>query len=322
MFTDLYQKTAALINDSSRIMIVSHRKPDADALGSNIALRIYLESLGKKVISFCVDKPSKTFDFLPGITGFVTEFDPLKVDLVIVVDCGAREMAGFDLDGLRVVNIDHHSSNDSFGEINLLDPLAASATVIVYRFLRFLHVDITEEMATCLLAGIYGDTGSFMHSNVSKEVCDIASDLASKGANISAIVKNIFKNRSVGTLKLWGKVLEKAYVTDNGVVMSVMRDGDYLSLGASPEQLSGVVDYLNMVPNAKYALLLNEDRKGNVKGSLRTKHSDVDLSAIAAQFGGGGHPKASGFMVSGKIEVEKNYKIVSDNSDGSYAMEF
>ncbi len=322
MFIDLYLQFSTLINASTRILIVSHKKPDADALGSNIALSLYLKSIGKDVVSACVDKASKVFDFLPYISEVVTEFEVENFDLVILVDCGAREMAGFSLEGLRVVNIDHHASNDNFGELNIVDPFAASATVIIYRMMKFLGVEIDADMATCLLAGIYGDTGSFMHSNVSKEVWDIAAELTSKGANISVIVKNIFRSRSIGTLKLWGKVLEKAHITENGVVMSVMRDGDYSSLGASPEQLSGVVDYLNMVPNAKYALLLNEDRRGNVKGSLRTKNSDVDLSAIAAQYGGGGHPKASGFSLEGKLEVARNYRVVSDNSDGSYSMEF
>lgn len=329
MFTDLYQKIGTLINKSAKILIVSHRKPDADTLGANIALKIYLESLDKKVVMACVDKPSKAFVFMPHVSEFVNEFDLATFDLMIIVDCGASKLVGFQTKyeeffttDMVKISIDHHASNDNFGDLNLVDAKAASATVIIYRMLRHLGAPISSEMATCLLAGIYGDTGSFMHSNVSKEVCEIASELTSLGANISAIVKNIFRNRSVGTLKLWGKVMEKAYVTSDGVVISVMKENDYQQVGASPEQLSGVVDYLNMVPNAKFALLLNEDRKGNVKGSLRTKNSDVDLSLIAAEFGGGGHPKASGFMLQGKLEEAVKYKIVSDILGDNKDLEF
>jgi phosphoesterase RecJ-like protein len=95
--------------------------------------------------------------------------------------------------------------------------------------------------------------------------------------------------------------------------MSVIRDGDFKDVGADPVQLSGVVDYLNMVPGSKFAVLINEDRRSNVKGSFRTKNDNVDLSRVAAVFGGGGHPKASGFSIPGKLEGEVRYTIVADD---------
>lgn len=314
----IYKKSRNLIEKAGEILLVSHCKPDADTLGSALAMKIWLERIGKEVTVACMDKPAETFCFLPGINAYVQDFELEEFDLIIVVDAGASYMTGYHLkyenffkSNVPIINIDHHSSNDRFGKINIVDPEAASTTVQIYKLLKQWQVEIDGEIATCLLAGIYGDTGGFMHSNTCKEVYEIASDLYFKGAKMADISKAMFRTKPVSMLKLWGKVLEQAYVTSDSVVMSVLKDGDYDEAG--PEQLTGVIDYLNMVPGTKFALLLNEDRKGNVKGSFRTRKSDIDLSRIAAVFGGGGHAKASGFVVPGKLEKESRYSIVSQD---------
>jgi bifunctional oligoribonuclease and PAP phosphatase NrnA len=312
-----YKQAAKIINSSGRILVISHRKPDADTLGSAIALRLYLETLGKQVTLACIDKPSKDFSFLPLIDEYVKEFDLDDFDLIIIVDAGASYLTDFHLkysnlfESLPIINIDHHASNDNFGLINIVDPLAPSATVIVYRMLKNLEVDIDSNIATCLLAGIYGDTGGFMHSNTTKEVYEISASLMQNGADVKAISTSLFASKSVRALRLWGKVLEGAQITDDNVVMSVLKDEDFEAVGSDPNYLTGVVDYLNMVPDTKFAVLLNEDRQGNVKGSFRTRNDDIDLSKVAAVFGGGGHPKASGFKLPGKLLGELKYTIVS-----------
>lgn len=320
MVKNQYQDVLTYIGKSEKILVISHRKPDADTLGAAIALRIWLGSLGKEITLACIDEPGQGLEFFPHINEYVTDFDVQNYDLRIIVDAGASYMTNFHLKypdffeaAVPIINIDHHASNDNFGLLNIVDAAAASTTVILYRMFKDLNVNIDADIATCLLAGIYGDTGGFMHSNTDKEVYQISADLMSQGANVKEIIKSLFKSKSLETLKLWGKVLEKVQVTNEGVVMSVVRDEDYEQIGSTPENLSGVVDYLNMVPDAKFAVLLNEDRKGNVKGSFRTRQLDLDLSRIAAVFGGGGHPKASGFMLPGKIQESLKFTIVSDD---------
>lgn len=315
----LYDEAKKMINGKQNILIVSHRKPDADTLGAALCLKIWLNKIGKEVTLACVDKPANVFDFLPYVHDFVCEFDLEKFDLMIVVDAGANYMTGFHLKYenlfkvIPVINIDHHASNDKYGTLNIVDKDAASTTVILYRMLQHLGIEIDAQMATCLLAGVYSDTGSFMHSNTSKEVYAISADLMTKGAHVSMVSKKLFGNKPVSTLRLWGRVLEKAYVTDDHIVMSVVRDPDYGEVKAKPDELSGVVDYLNMVPGSKFAVLINEDKRGNVKGSFRTRNNNVDLSKIAATFGGGGHAKASGFTLPGKLQEEVTYKIVASD---------
>lgn len=313
-----YKQIVEKIRDVSKILIISHRKPDADTLGSAIALKLWCDSLGKDAQLACIDRPSGTFDFLPHVDEFRTAFELSHYELVIFVDVGASYMTNFhlvytDLFANReiIVNIDHHASNDLFGSLNLVDPDAASTTLMIYRFFKYLNFDFGNEIATCLLAGLYGDTGSFKHSNTSAEVLLAASDLVSLGGRIDAIAASLFKSNKVSTLRLWGKVLENINLTEEGIVMAVVKDQDFENYNALPDQLSGVIDYLNMVPGSKFAVLINEDRKGNVKGSFRTRSETLDLSRIAATFGGGGHSKASGFCLPGKLVQDVSYKIVS-----------
>ena len=134
------------------------------------------------------------------------------------------------------------------------------------------------------------------------------------GAKIAEITKALFNTKTVSTLRLWGKVLEKVQVTEGNIAMSVLKDEEFESTGAGPENLTGVIDYLNMIPDTKFSVLVNEDRKGNVKGSFRTRCKNMDLSRIAAVFGGGGHSKASGFMIPGKLTEEFKYKIIAADS--------
>lgn len=317
---EIHAKIKNSISWASKILLVSHRRPDADTVGSAVAMKVWLDSLAKQTTLACVDPIPENYSFMPFADQFVDEFRVGDYDLMIVLDAGASYMTDFHLkypemfkSGIEVINIDHHQSNDLFGTINYVDVDAPSVTFMLWRMFKDFDLEITAQMATALLAGIYNDTGSFMHSNTNEDVCRAASDLLACGANLRQITKNMFRSRDVSTLKLWGKVLEHAYITDDNVVMSVVREDDYQSANAKPDQLSGVIDYLNMVPESKFSVLINEDRKGNVKGSLRTRKDDVDLAKIAKVFGGGGHAKASGFTLTGKLRERFKYDVVSEN---------
>ncbi len=311
-FARLYRKFEKCVEKADRILIISHRKPDADTLGSAVAMKIYLGREGKEVVMACIDRPSDDLRFLPHIDDFVSKFDLNSFDLLIFVDVAASYMTGFhekydDLfDSVPSINIDHHPSNDRFAGLNIIDDGAASTTVILYRLFTELGVPIDGKMATSLLAGVYGDTGSFMHSNTSGEVYVIAADLMNRGAKIAEVSRLLFNTKPVSQLKIWGKVLENAYITKRKVIMSVVTTNGSAGLG-------GAVEYLNMVPDTKFAVLINDDRRGHVKGSLRTRNDDIDLSKVAARYGGGGHSKASGFSVSGKLEKGESYRIVSED---------
>ncbi len=320
-----FNKAKRVMLEKQKFCIISHRSPDGDAVGSNLALRLALENLGKEVVSACVDPVPENSLWLKKGDTFVQNFNYEDFDCVISVDCGALKLVVFHekkpeiLSGEKpFINFDHHISNDGFGTVNPVDAEACSTAIILYKFFEFCDWRVTIDMATCLLHGIYFDTGAMMHSNTTSEVFKVASSLVAKGANLKKIVKELFHTTDVNKLRLWGKIMERAYVNEGGVTVSAVGKQDYEACGATSHDTGGAIDYLNAVPGSKYCVLLSEDEKGLVKGSLRTQREDVNLSDVAGRWGGGGHPKASGFGVNGHLKPVMSWKIIP-NDEGEAA---
>lgn len=313
-----FQKARDALKAARRIVIISHRGPDGDTVGANLALRHALKyQQNAEVISACVDPPPVNSDFLQEFNSYVRDFDLSWPDLLIAVDCGAAYMMKFPetkpamLSGRPpLLNIDHHASNDSFGSINLVDSKAAAACQIVYRFLNFCGFKIDSRIATCLLHGMYYDTGSFMHSNTTQDVLEIASALMWKGADFKTIARKQFHTMPIQQLKLYGKIFERAHVNSKKITVAAVKDTDFDDTKAGPDDTTGVIDYLNSVPDGEFCCLVYEDRKGGLKGSFRARRDDIDLSKLAGLFGGGGHKKAAGFSFPGHLpEVDPRIRI-------------
>jgi len=306
-----------IINKSESVLLFAHTGPDGDTVGANLALKEYIESLGKKADIACFDSfPS----YLDGI--FHAEFvDPEKIDFSVydaVIACDSVER-GFSKIFEKIskdsatVFIDHHPDIHIEGDVNIIDPSISSVCEIVYRFFSFCNLKISKEMATYLMVGILGDTGSLQHSNTSPYVMNITSDLMKKGAPISKIVDTIFANKKISTLKLWGRAFEKAKInSDSGMIVTVITKEDIEECEASTEDIAQVASILNTVPGTKYSLILSQRDENTVKGSLRSEeYKGTDVSEIAHKFGGGGHKLASGFEVKGRIvETEEGWEIV------------
>jgi phosphoesterase RecJ-like protein len=303
---------------AQRILIISHKNPDADSIGANLALREALENMGKQVDSTSVDPVPESCHFLRKANTYLRDFNSADYDLFITVDCGSHKLMAFhdfkpellDRSRTTLVNIDHHPSNDFFGNANIVLPDAPATCFILFLMFSYYGWTITPTMATALLQGLYYDTGSFMHSNTSADCLRVAARLTALGANLNRSVKEQFHSSSIPKLRLWGRALARAYLNENQAVVTAVTEQDYAEENAVPEDLSGLVNYLNHVPQAKFCVLLTEDFKGNIKGSLRTQNSDVDLSAITGLFGGGGHKKAAGFTVPGHLTQRSAWDIV------------
>lgn len=310
-------KLDELLEKSEKILTICHKRPDGDTLGSAVAFELAMKNEGKLCDIACIDKVPDRFAFLPEVKKIISSFDFRDYDLIVVMDAGASYMTKYHevypkiFGGtVPVANIDHHSSNDNFGTCNIVDEKAASTTIILYKFFESTGRRITPAMATALITGIYNDTGSLMHSNTNLEVFEIAGKLASYGAKVSLVARSLFRNTPVTTLKLWGRAMENVRVNNDGVTVAVLTYRDFEECGADIDAASGVVDLINSVPGSKYTCLLNEDNKGNVKGSFRTQRDEVNLEELAAKFGGGGHKKAAGFTMPGRIHQEVHWKIV------------
>lgn len=313
---DLSRAILQLIQASKSIVIISHRNPDADTIGSNLALREVLEKYGKKVFSACVDPiDNKNFKLISDNL-YQTQLDLDLIDLIICVDAGSKSQLAFPQDypeifsgRFSIINIDHHASNEGYGTVNLVFPDAASTTLIVHHLLKSWNEVITPKMATMLLYGLYYDTGSFMHSNTNDDVYETAADLLKLGADFNAIVKDVFKTHSIEKLKLWGKILSDVQMTPNKIVVSGVKEADLKKNNATIADVSGAIDYLSMASGNAFATILSEDGNGNIRGSLRTKDNEINLSEIAGLLGGGGHKKASGFTIAGQLKKEIHWSI-------------
>lgn len=311
-----FSQAIQLIQRSKRILLVSHKRPDGDTLGASCAFHLALNQLGKTSTLACVDEISERLNFIPETNKFVKEFNLADFDLIIINDAGAYHMTGFHekypdflSKKIPIINIDHHSSNEGFGTINIIDHHASCTTMIVWQLLRQLGTAMTKEIALALLTGIYNDTGGFMHSNTTQEAFEVASELSKTGIKVGEIVRPLFRQASFAQLRLWGYILENLQVNDKNILTSVVSQEDFNDIGAHSSDTGGIVDLMNTVPDADYTLLLAED-EGIVKGSLRTRKEDVNVSDIAGQFGGGGHKKAAGFRMYGRLQKQIVWKIV------------
>ncbi|MFH0969819.1 MAG: bifunctional oligoribonuclease/PAP phosphatase NrnA [Patescibacteria group bacterium] len=306
-----------IINKSKNVLLFAHTGPDGDTVGANIALKEYIKSLGKKADIACYDPFPEYLEKL-----FSSEFifpDRLNIasyDAIIACDSVER---GFSKiipklnESQATILIDHHPDIIIQGDVNIIDSTRSSVCEIIYRFFSFYNLKITKEIATCLMVGILGDTGSFQHANTSTHVMNIASDLMKKGAPISKIVDIVFANKKISTLKLWGRAFEKAKINrKNGMIATVLTQDDIKECDASTEDIAQVASILNTVPGTRFSLILSQREGDVIKGSLRSEeYKETDVSEIAHRFGGGGHRLASGFEVRGKIiETEEGWEII------------
>lgn len=304
-----FEQISDLISEAKNIAIISHKNPDGDTIGSNLALRYYLESIGKIVASACIDKPKNNYDWLLEIDKFAQVADFSKFDLVMSVDASSPAMLGFE--GVRPkLNIDHHISNTNFADINIVDADASSTSFIIYKIFKYFSWPITRNIASALLTGLYFDTGSFMHSNTNSETLAAASELTRLGADKTRIVKSLFKTMTIPQIKLWGKILEKVKMTERGITVSVVTTDDLKECGASQEETERIIDFLNTNEEGRFCVLLVENiNKGIIKGSARTRGEEIDLANVCKLLGGGGHRKAGGFGIPGRIVEEMIFKI-------------
>jgi len=311
-----------LITKSEQVLLISHRKPDGDTLGAMLALFLALKfQLGKEVFLLCADEVPEHFRFLPNFFEIKQEIDLEKkrIDLVITVDVAVKALLGLD-DLLlsifsherKTINIDHHHDNSSYADLNLILE-SSSTSEIIFHLIGELGLKVDSKIATCLLTGIYTDTGSFQNDNTTPETFRIASQLILKGARLGLINRNVFRNKPISRLRLWGRALSHVQRDQKrGVNVSVITQKDLEECGATLEDLEGVVNMINAIPDTRATILLSEQEKNEIKGSIRTDSDEIDVSQIASLFGGGGHRKASGFSIPGRLKRtgEGSWKII------------
>lgn len=311
----LIDKVIEQINSFHKILLIIHENPDGDTLGSASVMYQILKKMGKSPAMVCKDPVPKPFLFLPDIDKIQKDMLFGDYEIIVIIDCGDLRRTGFDY-RLRefarkkkiLINIDHHPKNDlhKIASINFFDQNVSSTAELIWQIVQKMNVALDKNMATAILTGLYTDTGGFKHSNTSPQTLKIAAELLKSGGKIKLITQNVSLNKSISAMKLWGVVLSRLHRhSELKIVSSVIVLKDLENCHASSDDIAGVVNLMNTIPDSKAAILFYETENKEIRASIRTEDDTVDVSRLAAIFGGGGHKKASGFTIEGKLKVEK-----------------
>jgi phosphoesterase RecJ-like protein len=309
-----FKKALDLIQSANKILLTTHEGTDGDDLGSALAMYWFLKQINKQVSIIIKGGVPSNLIFLPGSNEVKSDFTEFKADVLITFGCNKLDRTGFrQMQNIKqpIINFDHHPDNSNFGTVNVVDSSTAAVAELIYYFLVFAEAQIDKNIATCLLTGIFTDTGGFKHANTSAAALEVASELLKKGARIDRIALMTMGRKRPQAVKAWSKGLENArFDPEKKMVFSVLTEEDLKEIGATEEDLDGFVELLNNMPQARFALLLRQDGSV-VKGSLRSEpEKKVDVSKIAKSFGGGGHKLASGFKIDGKLVREGDSWVI------------
>ncbi|KHD38094.1 1-pyrroline-5-carboxylate dehydrogenase [Clostridium acetobutylicum] len=302
------------IKSSNKIAISFHISPDGDSIGSSLGLLNGLRSIGKETYILSKEVVPESFEFL----NFAREIDGNhfevedNTDLLITLDCGNIERLNFDTSDMisedkkyTVINIDHHVTNDSFGDLNYINTKAASVGEIVYDLLSRMNISIDRTIAACLYTSILTDTGSFRFSNTTLNTHVVAGNLISTGLDFSEIHRKIFDNKKFEALKLQALVLNDMYLTFNNKLCVMKVTHDFIEKANAEDVDTGDLVSLGLKVNTAEVCMLLKEKDDCIKVSLRSK-SYVDVRKIAEKFGGGGHIRAAGLSISSNIlDAEK-----------------
>jgi phosphoesterase RecJ-like protein len=289
-------QVVATLKNARTVFIAAHIQPDGDTVGSQLALAHALRALGKNVTLSLDDKIPDNLNFLKGIQAIAPR-EPNGEDVFVYVDGSDSKRYGKALNraksGARpIVLIDHHTTNEAFGDLNLVDVTAASTAEIVFQLVRALGAPISTEIARALLTGIVTDTMAFRTSATTPATLETATELLRKGGSIPEIVDHVYNRKSYASLRVLGYAIEHSKL-ERGVLWSAVDFKTLQALGANENGTSGIVTQLLTVADANIAFFLTEKQDGTIDLSLRSRVR-FDISGVAARLGGGGHKQAAG----------------------------
>jgi len=298
------------IKKAQHILLTSHSDPDGDAVSSLLALGLALNHLDKKVTLYNASPIPAVYRFLPAVERIVRRIRKAETyDVALVLDCGDLSRVGQASATISripvVINIDHHISNTGFGDLQLIDANACSTAELVYRLIKTLKVPLDREIAISIYTGILTDTGSFRFSNTNQAAFAICHEMTELGVEPHRVAQHVIGTYSLERIKLLNLALDSLEISENGK-MSVMTvtNAMFDFTETQPEDVDGMINYARRIQDVKVAALIQEQRNGRSKSegrrrfhvSLRSDGS-VDVAAIAAAFGGGGHAGAAGFQI-------------------------
>ena len=317
--TRVLAQIVKFVEENNRFLVASHINPDGDAIGSSLALALALKKMGKDVVVYNKNGVPYQYKHLAGAALVIDDIISEKAfDAVFVLDCTEPERVGPEfadsVSTKKWINIDHHLTNETFTELSYIDTKACSAGFLVYNLIKQLHVEIDRDIAENIYTTIVTDTGSFRYSNATIEAFAAASELVELGASPWEVASKIYENQPIERIKLLGLVLETLEHSESGLVASVVVSKQMMdAAGIGHEATDGFVNYPRSIEGVEVAFLLREIGENRYKISYRSKGL-VDVAAIAAEFGGGGHRNAAGCVMEGSLaDVRKRAVLAVEN---------
>lgn len=290
------------IGRGERFLVCSHSRPDGDAVGSMLAMGMLLRALGKRADLVAADRVPAIYRALPGaeeIRFAMRVHGPY--DAVILLECDSVERTKLSgLEPFYVINIDHHSTARMFGRLNWIDREAASVGELVFRLIKAAGVPVSREMATCIYATVLTDTGGFCYGGTRASTFALARELVEAGADPIRIAQDVYFSTATAKLLLLGAALSNLH-REGRLAWLWVSHHDMMRSCAADEDCEGIVNYAISIAGVEAAVFLRELPEGRMRVSLRSK-GQVDVSAIAAHLGGGGHENAAGVTLEGPLE--------------------
>lgn len=315
-----FQKAYKKIKQANNILIVTHERPDGDGLASGCALALLANKLSKKYSMYCHDKTPALLNFIPNIDKITNKktFDWYNFDLIIIIDCGAISRTRLEEEirsknsNQYIIEFDHHPAVDDYADLEIRLPDMSSTAEILFHFFKNNNLAFDKQIATCILTGILTDTINFLNPSTTADTIAISSEMLSSGAQMPRINRFTWKNKNIHSMKALGNILDKLKINNQyAFAFCCLTYDEMASLNEEEETFDSVMNFLTNIDNVKAIMLLREEEPGKIKGSLRTNYPNIDISRLAKHLNGGGHAKASGFRVGGKIiKTENSWRII------------
>lgn len=320
LLPDLFQQTTDCLKQAKTVFLTVHVNPDGDALGSMLACAELIRAAFPHLTHIhptMVGTPPQNLMLIPGVEHVIditrdgdNELLP-QYDVSICLDCGSADRLGDCADlfhgAATSINIDHHTSNTLFGNINLLDTASAATGEVVAQWMDFIDQPISDRIAGGIYTAIVTDTGGFRFSNTRAYTFQLASRCAEAGCDTEAYYKAIYENRPKCQVLLIAQALQDAqFEANHQVGWTYVSSKQREDLGALSEHTEGIVDALRQIQEVKVAAFFKEEAPNTIKVSLRSDNPNIDVGQIAIDLGGGGHKMASGCTIHGDIEAAKS----------------
>ena len=302
-----YKKVIDIIRRHQKFLLTTHHNPDADAVSSVLAMASFLKSLGKKVYALNEDACPQWLKFLPGASIFKKASDLKSVDyeVAIVLDCGDLKRIGgvkkLIQEGKTIINIDHHVTNDKFGDVNVIQTKASSTCEMVFDLLQEAKHPLNKNLAILLYAGIMTDTGSFRYENTSAHSHAVVEELMAFKISAADMYARLYVGIPVGDMKLFTDVIHKAQLLDDNRVYCVSLPKKVVdSFSKSFDLKEKLFTFLRSMEGIEVVVILTELNSKEVRINLRSQ-KEFDVASLAQQFDGGGHKKAAGCKIFGTL---------------------